>query len=827
MAAKSRKNFIEKQIVEELRKSNSTLSTDGTIMYNGKEYKTNQMVKTLDKNYKGPNIRIKTLIQNINENPTSTDHASYFQPRKETYQPIRPSTVKQGSASEMTPDEFKRTIKDFLMEGKDLSQQDRTLNQEFKQMYKRDIIAEAENEFYIENKDEIDKQLEQTRITSASGASAEENLKNQYENAPEGNTRFDENVPLITPGSDIKKIVKDSMADSKTQQIDQLEIEKKAIEDWKKEKAQDLEMEKLKKEKERQYLLELMPVLIQGIEHKAMTESNFSYDDLSKETKEIFNLIDYTYGTDPAFDKFRQSNLKQSIEKIRPQKEPEKNIAQDKPMSTLPPKITDISTESTTSHKQAEYGQGSGLAGVLLDKVPLPGGPVGTAVKWGTRAAIGTLEESLLEGEDPLAGFLPGRDQSETAQNVMQNQGMEGTMTANVPESFATDTSPIIVTQPVSVDFDLTEFVGGILPPPIRQANIGVGQEVISGGPGPEQEMMFDPPTEIDSETQTPATFETSIGEERADMAFNRFSQPGTYVGTISPAEQPRTIMPPEGTITEQDPNSMPTDQGLQGQGLTGPTYKNAIHKNALIVYFGSYEKPNWDWKLWTAYEGLDIGQNKSFFLNTTRSLFALHGTDLLIDSLVYNENSSAQQVFQEYMEVIELYKCFAGINSCSSSNDIVKIPKNDYDSIVSTLSTGNLPIQDSINNIANNLKSKKMNKKQAMDELSKLVKFKREKVIKDEFMDKKVLNTISNYELKQMLPTDIPRQYRKMWNGVPQIYNPTKIEQISDRIGRDTVPAIDNLNKGQIIMPKPNSIYVPAKGQTKKMRINVEIPKD
>lgn len=823
-APKSRKNFIERQIVEELRKSNSTLSPEGTIMYNGKEYKTNQMVKSLDKNYKGPNIRIKTLIQNINDNPGSSDHQIYFQPRKESYQSIRPQTVQQGSAAEMTPDEFKKTIKDFMLEGKSLSQQDKTLNEEYKKKYKRDIISEAEDEFYMEHKDSIDKQLEQEK-------NKEEELQKQYENAPSGNIGIQENAPFITPESDISKIVKNRMQDAKTEQMDQLEIEKKAIEDWKKEKAQDREFEQLQKQKERAKLLEILPLIVKGIELQAAEDPNFTIDNLTPETKQLFQLIDYTYGTDEEFDQFR--NIDDRIKTVQ------KNIVTNKPML---PKITDITPpDESELHKKAEYGEGSGLVGTLLDKVPLPGGPVGTGIKWAARAVGGEVAQALQEGEDPvekikddIKNFLiPGRDQTDASgntvhnvQNIQSNQGFDSTMTPNVPESFAEDTSPTIDTTtstipPESVDLNLNEFL--TIPDETHMADTINGDGILSSGPGIDLEMNME--NMRDAEEQSPPTFSSPEGPKgtQAENSFNNFSQPGTYVGTIPPPTNDPTT---KDTMTNQ--NLLPIDQGQGGSKSKFPTYKNAIHKNALIVYFGSYENPNWDWNLWQAYKGLDIGQNKSFFLNTTRSLFSLHGPDLLVDSLVYNEKSSAQQVFQEYMEIIELYKSFAGIDCCSSSSsDLVKIPKNDYDNIVSTLNTGNLPIQDSVNKITQNLKSKKMNKKQAMEELSKLIKIKKDKIISDQFMDKKILNTISNYELKQMEPTDIPRQYRKMWNGVPQIYNPTKIQQISDRVGRDIIPAIDNLNKGQIIMPKPNSIYVPAKGETKKMHVRIEIPKD
>lgn len=889
--AKSRKNYVERQILKELLDNNDLKSIQNTIKYKGKEYKTTQKVKSLDNNYHGPNIQIKTLIGNIQNSRPGPNYGNdgwiktMFASRKyepsygPSYEPI--SESKQGSASEMTADEFKKTIKDFLLEGKSLSKQDEIMNEEYKKKYKRDIINEAEAEFYNEHKEEIDKQRREEEQKMLLEEQKKKNRQEQYKNAPEGNYGISENVPFINEESDIKKLVGQTMADQRTQNKTQLEIEQQAIEDWKKEKEQSRIEEMQYKEESRKKLLSALPIIADRIRHEAIKNPNFKFEDMPPVTQELFKRIDYEYATDKDFDPFRKEQLVQDIDEIKRnyeslpestkeyvQKKSEENIKElaekAKPLITpsgeikekkdisskesmsghdivIPPKLSEETGPTSEIEKKGAYSQGSGLAGILLEKTPLPGGPIGTAIKWGVRAGVGELEKSLISGEDPLAEFLPGRDQSETAGGIMANQGFEGSTQENIPNSFATETSPTIDTKnmnmkdytgyepPPSFYYDIGDFLGDILGDDEKNNLLdrfsmqGSTEQVITGFESAKDPLKGD--DNNDPEAINPEVYETSTKEEVASAQFNNYSQPGTYVGTAAPTiEPPGMPINTETQALEEIPQSLQPDSNNAAK--KGPTYKNAIHKNALIVYFGSYENPNWDWNLWITYKGLDIGQNKLYFLGITRSLFALHGTDLLIDSLVYNENSSAKEVFQEYMEVIELYKCFAGINNCSSG-EMVKIPKQDFNNVLSTLSSGQLPIQD----ITNGIKSGKLSKKDAMDKLNKLVSFKKKEMIKkevkDQFMDKSVLNTISNYELKQMQPTDIPRQHRKMWNGVPQIYNPIKVQQTSDRIGVESVTAIDNLNKGQIIMNRPNSIYVPAKQTTKKMHLRIEIPKE
>jgi hypothetical protein len=112
-------------------------------------------------------------------------------------------------------------------------------------------------------------------------------------------------------------------------------------------------------------------------------------------------------------------------------------------------------------------------------------------------------------------------------------------------------------------------------------------------------------------------------------------------------------------------------------------------------------------------------------------------------------------------------------------------------------------------------------------DEKIKLLKdlMKRQKKQRDDFISKDYTNKVSNYQLKQMDPEDIPRKYRTHWGLTKQVFNKNQQDYRNKRIGVDFIGTAKRIPDGETILQSPNVLYYPAKNKTiaTKFKMNLE----
>ena len=135
----------------------------------------------------------------------------------------------------------------------------------------------------------------------------------------------------------------------------------------------------------------------------------------------------------------------------------------------------------------------------------------------------------------------------------------------------------------------------------------------------------------------------------------------------------------PEEEIKEeeikQEENQPPVLKGnKQIEGL----YENAIHPDAIGIYFGSSTNPKWDKSLLsdrnTRFSSISPEETKPFLLQQNRMIYEKYSIDLLIPKLVYDETSDPVDIQRENFEIIQLWSKLKGVSKTQSDKVGIKL---------------------------------------------------------------------------------------------------------------------------------------------------------
>jgi hypothetical protein len=98
----------------------------------------------------------------------------------------------------------------------------------------------------------------------------------------------------------------------------------------------------------------------------------------------------------------------------------------------------------------------------------------------------------------------------------------------------------------------------------------------------------------------------------------------------------------------------------LEGTKNSGK-YKDAVHPDALSIFFGSSTDPDWDdyllqerYKKWNTPELRNA--NKAYVYNQSKMIVEKKGIEILVNSLFYGIDSDADLIFKENHEILQLY---------------------------------------------------------------------------------------------------------------------------------------------------------------------------
>ncbi len=95
--------------------------------------------------------------------------------------------------------------------------------------------------------------------------------------------------------------------------------------------------------------------------------------------------------------------------------------------------------------------------------------------------------------------------------------------------------------------------------------------------------------------------------------------------------------------------------------------YQNAIHPDALQLYFQSAVIPKWNWTLFNSRSLMKSDnkeQIKKYLFMQSKCLVEKYGCQLFVYSLVYGESSSLTEIYKENHEIIQLFFAYKHINS-------------------------------------------------------------------------------------------------------------------------------------------------------------------
>lgn len=325
------------------------------------------------------------------------------------------------------------------------------------------------------------------------------------------------------------------------------------------------------------------------------------------------------------------------------------------------------------------------------------------------------------------------------------------------------------------------------------------------------------------TQTQTEvAEINPSLSESDAESSFGigrmfdidgQSTNGSNYIGT-------NNINSEQDTTVDEDVKQKTEDISVVTDNIRGsepnvnnrrqPSYKDPIHIDAIELFFSSpATEPNWNWDLfkgrstWTLQK---MVENKMFLLNQSRSIVEKYSVELLLlEGLVYDESSTPEHVLKENFEVLQLY--FSYINNrigmpcpCGGSSE------QESDGTGQLVTMRLKDIEDYRNSINENgyndtglfdqMTKKKLNVKVDPIKAANIVLGAN---IKKKYLDPKILNMIPEEEAKMLKPGVTPLKERKYFKN-PQFYDKNFIDSLNSRIGGVKTVMFQSLTDSQDI---------------------------
>lgn len=125
--------------------------------------------------------------------------------------------------------------------------------------------------------------------------------------------------------------------------------------------------------------------------------------------------------------------------------------------------------------------------------------------------------------------------------------------------------------------------------------------------------------------------------------------EPFSEDATINQELESLISVPPEQTVAAE----------VNTRGVREGYYKNAVHPDAIGLYFGSSTNPNWNNTLFFDRSTLsmeEISANKAYYYKQSLLIVDKYGVDIFIYSLKYTLASSAEDIIKENHEVLQLF---------------------------------------------------------------------------------------------------------------------------------------------------------------------------
>ena len=836
--------FFNDKILDEILKKDSFTIEEEQYLSNIYDLFGDKIVDTIETHDKMWKIR-KIMIDK-------------FEKQSSTIKPSASTPISQENIEDigMSPDAFKNTIFMNLQQGKEITDNDVKINEQFKKKFKKDIIKQAYDEYESFSK-----------APSGSSGIKEKNLE-----TPDESLKIAENMK----NDIVLNLLKGNISSLDQSQKDFFkEVQKKSGVDYQETIYSEYEIYKNQFKK------------IQDNSETILRKQR-NKEDISNETQNIQNILEL-YNNTPLIDLVKDSYIIDPDTKNKYKFDV--NYFQKKSEDTS--KMSTTITEVLNQPQQIEEGsplgsQGAQAPQISVDFIPPPSkqpdiSKVNEALNMKTivdeqlKSSQEERDKSIISG-----GYKPGSESKIPVPPVGQTPLSEkiaeadiALVSAGVPwvgrkvveglGLLTYDEYQKSLTKNIEVDQGVTGLTPGTsgetpintaLSPVVIDSGEETKQIDISDNTKPVVSLegtteSIQDQSNIDSNNssaQSGDVYYKSGSSEVADVGAGIF-------GTESRSGQESGLnyggLPDSSTIAGLEEEGPDTKMEKSPEVDTIPeknTYDNAIHKNALLVFFGSYTNPAWNWTLFSEYNGIDYDANKRYFLNWNKKMFDKFSIELLIDKLMYNESSSGLDVFREYHEIMQLYTSYISNRRCDdpcgdcecNDGQKVQMKLEDFKDVLGSLSYNpemlgskgpsmapNFNIQ--VQNINNDVKNKKMSKEEGKKKLKLLLndlKNSRFKSSKDkELLDKKILNTIPNYELKQMDPDTIPREKRNNWHGLNQTYDKFHVDQKSKVIGVNYDAVIPKtVQTGENFQVKPGMYFNSARNKIENIKLNIEL---